>query len=81
VNTQATGLITRKTDNEAAREAAAREGERIDKEIRRLATAGLWGESEHLTLQRERADLGSETWGDCYLRLRGLAREVRDGAL
>lgn len=61
--------ITEESDGMEARIAASEEGDRIQVEIRRLERDGRFSEAENLTHAWEKADLGSETWGDCYLRL------------
>lgn len=66
------GMITHKSDGENARIAAAREAERIQREIRHLESQGMFGAAERLQAEWERADLGSETWGECYLLLLGV---------
>ena len=61
--------ITKQSDGEEAHEAAAREGDRIQKKIRNLEAAGKFSEAESLQIDWEKADLESETWGECYLKL------------
>ncbi|MHC4435056.1 MAG: hypothetical protein ACYTBS_24735 [Planctomycetota bacterium] len=61
--------ITKKSDGEEAHEAAAREGDRIQKKIRQLESVGRFSEAESLQSDWEKADLESETWGECYLKL------------
>lgn len=64
--------ITKESDDMEAQIAAREEGERIHAKIRKLESLGRFSESENLTHAWESADLGSDTWGECYLRLVGL---------
>lgn len=64
--------ITYESDDTRAREAAARQGDRLQEKIQALYASGRFAEAERLQLAWERADTRSKTWGECYLRLLAL---------